>query len=231
MNDIEDKTVQEGVSIDAIVYDGLGCPPSTGLIYPSSVTPNLTDTDPPGTGPEQNGQTWDQAPAAFGAVDPFPVTLTINVTGTSAAEATISGLDIHVLSRKPKVEGVWLNSANECGGGGNFTYGNYDLDAEYPYLQPASTLPQSEQPYALKFPYAVTQSDGEYFYLTIDSKTCECSWDAVLTWVDGTTNGSFVIDDNGQPFQDSSTAGLTNTTWSSNFASPSASWTAAQSNG
>lgn len=225
MSDVEDTTTQDGISIDATVGGGLGCPPSNGLVYPSSVNPDLASSDAPGTGPRQDGKAWNEAPAAFGAVDPFPVTVTIDVVGTSETQVTLSNLTIHVLSRQPKVSGVWMNILDQCGAGGDYAFGDYDLDSPPPYLLPPDSLPDAEQEDAIRFPYTVTQSAGQGFLLTIDSEQCECSWDAELDWSDGTTNSSFVIDDNGVPFQDSSTSGMKLTNWASDFASPSPNWT------
>jgi len=226
ITDVEDTATQYGVSIDATVGGGFGCGPGTGLIYPSSITPGLTSADAPETGPLHQGKTWDEAPAAFGVVDPFPVTMTIDVGGTSDRQVTLTALTVHVLSREPKVSGIWLNVVGQCGSGGYYAYGDYDLDPPPPYLLPASALPSGEQQDAIRFPYTVTQSAGQDFYLIIDSQRCECSWDVELDWSDGTADRSFVIDDHGQPFQDSSTAGLKLTAWAPNFAAPSPSWIA-----
>jgi hypothetical protein len=113
----------DGMAVNVAVNQGIGCPPENGDVYPASLTPSLSGAVQPGTGPRHGGKTWDAAPGAFGAVPASPAQLTIYVTGPRDHAMIITGLTFHVASRGKPVEGPWLNSEEQCGGGGVYHYG------------------------------------------------------------------------------------------------------------
>jgi hypothetical protein len=69
----------------------------------------------------------------------------------------------------------------------------------------------------LKFPYTATASDPVAFVIDVQMEHCDCTWDAVLSWIDGNAAKSAVINDNGHPFETTSITGMTGTNWYPDF--------------
>jgi hypothetical protein len=59
------------------------------------------------------------------------------------------------------------------------------------------------------FPYEVSDEESETFWIVASTDGCYCTWTAELLWTFGQTEGSTVIDNNGEPFQTTSTANAT----------------------
>ncbi|WP_158692868.1 hypothetical protein [Streptomyces roseochromogenus] len=203
-------TTATGPSLRLEADQGMGCA-SSGWVFPMK---SSRATVPPGHGPKRNGHTWDQDPAAFGAAPASPVTLYVYATGKVDHAIVLTGLKIHVTSRKPAIKGTIQNVAWGCGGGGAYRYGEIDLDRKAPYWVPNPKLPGDVQADALKFPYKVTAGDPEMFMVTVNTTSCLCSWYADLTWIDGSVQGHSVIKDSGEDFHTTATQGLPGFSWS-----------------
>jgi hypothetical protein len=55
---------------------------------------------------------------------------------------------------------------------------------------------------------------------------CDCTWDATLTWIDGSAVKSKVILDNGHPFETMSVTGKTGANWTNlQDGQPTSGWT------
>jgi hypothetical protein len=202
----------EALQVKAEVDAGLGCG-SNGMVYPAARTPGLDASTTPSTGPTHDGKTWEKAPAAFGAVAAGPVQLYLYLTGPRDHAVSVTGLRFRVYSRKPQVAGTWLNVTGGCGAGGDYHYGVFDLDRPAPYQVPITGLPADIRADALKFPYFTSANSLDDFSITVRSEHCDCTWDAVLTWIDGTASRSYVINNRGKPFESTSVTGLTGTAW------------------
>lgn len=126
---VQDQTVtSDGLTIYTTVLQGLGCEGS-GDVYPTGITPGISPTVVPGTGPTHGGKTWDQSPGEFGAVPASPTEIKIYLTGPTNHAVIITDLKFHVISHKPQVKGALLNVASGCGGAGSYQYGVVDLDS------------------------------------------------------------------------------------------------------
>jgi len=85
-----------------------------------------------------------------------------------------------------------------------------DLDKKPPTIETAAdyrflsdpTIP--EEP--VSFPYKVSESDPEVFYVIAFTEQCDCMWRIKLSWVAGGESGERVIDNKGQPFRTTSIA-------------------------
>jgi hypothetical protein len=210
---VQDTTLsKDGLTINTQIEQGLGCE-AGGDVYPVSRTPGISTRQPPGSGLRHGGRTWDQAPVAFGAVPAGPAVMLLTLTGPKDHAVTVTGLRFHVVSRKPQVAGPWLNKSNGCGAGGEYRYGLVDLDTAPPYYLPPTALPSDIRADALKFPYTTTANDPESLLITVQMEHCDCRWDAVLTWVDGSQNKSKVITDHGHPFETTSVTGQHGVNW------------------
>jgi hypothetical protein len=215
-----------GLAINTQVSQGLGCS-GNGDVYPSSITPGLSLSVAPNRAPTRQGKTWVTAPSAFGAVPASPVVIRIYLTGPSNHAVIITGIKFHVFSRRPQVKGTWLNSAYGCGGAGVYRYGVADLNAPPPYWVSASKLPDNMRVSPLQFPYTATANSPEELYINVQMEDCECTWDAVLSWIDGSIARSTVINNHGHPFVTTSVAGLTGADWYNTSTGPTPTWTSA----
>ncbi|MFD0394325.1 hypothetical protein ACFQ3Z_26440 [Streptomyces nogalater] len=82
-----------------------------------------------------------------------------------------------------------------CGGGVPTHSFTVSLDAMRP-----SPVPEAGSD---NFPFKVSQSDPEVFYVTADASAYDVSWFLELTWSSGGRHGTLVIDDAGHPFRTS----------------------------
>jgi len=211
---VQDQSVtSDGLTIRTMVLQGLGCPPKNGDVYPRSVTPGLSPAVEPGAGPTHGGKTWANSPGMFGAVPASPTQIQIFLTGPTNHAVIITDLKFHVISRKPQIKGTWLNLSSGCGAGGNYHYGAVDFDTQPPYWISTRALPERYRTDALKFPYTVTANDPESLVIDVQMENCDCTWDATLSWIDGSTAKSKVLDDNGHPFETTSVTGVTGADW------------------
>lgn len=213
--DLELKRAEsDGLSFDGYVYQGTGCPPDAGAVYPSAVTPGLTTSMRPGTGPKHGGQTWDASPRLFGAVPASPVEIQLSVTAPPAHSVTLKSLMFHVLSRQPQVKGVLLDIAGQCGAGGDYLYGVVDFDRPAPYWVPTGRMPKWYRQSPLVFPVVIAAGGSQSLLIDEQMEHCDCTWNAVLTWVDGASTRTWTIDEKGKPFQTTSVTGQTGILWS-----------------
>ena len=186
-----------GPTIALEVGQGMGCE-GEGWVFP--FPPKKIANLPPGTGPRRRGKTWDQAPAFFGAAPADPITLRIFASDGLNHAITLTGLEFHVVSRAPAIQGTRLNIQAGCGGAGEFRFGYVDLDLPPPYWVPNAKIPVNVRADALKFPYTVTANDPEELLITVTTARCDCRWYAELEWVDGAIVGRTKITDIGLPF-------------------------------
>ncbi len=86
-----------------------------------------------------------------------------------------------------------------CGGGvGTAAFGT-DLDAGRPTLTPKAGQRD--------FPYKVSESDPEVFYVFADARAHNVSWYLELDWSGGDRHGTVRVDDRGRPFRTSGNVG------------------------
>lgn len=209
-----------GLDINATVAQGLGCPDfnATGWVYPYSITPGLNSSYRPGTGPTHAGKTWDQSPAAFGAVSPSPMEMTLVLTSTSDNAITLTAPNVHVLSTSPQLKGIWLNVFGGCGAGPcnpNPPKTVYNLDTQYPYRLSGSQ-PGGLDQCAAEYPTTIPPHGTFTVELYVMTEKCDCRWDTQLNWVNGASQHTLTVNDAGRPFEITSVKGAASTVWTSN---------------
>jgi hypothetical protein len=170
---------------------------------------------PPGTGPKHGGHTWDAAPRLFGAVAASPVEIQLTVTAPADHAVTLTDMAFHALSRQPQVRGLILNREGQCGApGGDFRYGLIDFDRPAPYWLPVADLPSWARKTPLALPLVVPAGGTRTLLVDVRMEHCDCTWDTVVTWVDGAATGTWTLDQKGKPFQTTSVTGLKGIAWS-----------------
>lgn len=208
-------SVSGGLVINATVEEGFGgCPGGSGYVFPSTLNPGLTTSVPPGAGSKRSGKTWDEAPAAFGAVPASTDMIYIYLTGPTDHAVVITGLQFHVHSRKPAISGPWLYIPGQCGGSPSYHFAGVDFDTPAPYyvsISPPASEKQSTD--ALHFPYTATATDPVQLQISVQTDHTDATWDMTLTWIDGGATESALINDGGKPFEITSTTGLIRKEW------------------
>ncbi|MEW2253857.1 helix-turn-helix transcriptional regulator [Streptomyces sp. NPDC047869] len=148
---------------------------------------------PPG---EPDARGWV---TALGGVAGGQQMLALTVQGTGSATVVLEDLHVRVVEKSAPL--AWNDFAMGvgCGGGvGTAAFGT-DLDAGRPALTPKAGQRD--------FPYKVSESDPEVFYVFADARAHNVSWYLELDWSSGARHGTVRVDDNGKPFRTSGNVG------------------------
>jgi hypothetical protein len=86
-----------------------------------------------------------------------------------------------------------------CGGG----VGTKSFDIDLDNGSPAVTAKNGQR----DFPYKVSESDPEVFYVIARTKAHDVRWDLSLDWSSGGRSGTVHLDDDGRPFRTSAGVG------------------------
>ncbi|WP_028805583.1 helix-turn-helix domain-containing protein [Streptomyces sp. 142MFCol3.1] len=148
---------------------------------------------PPG---EQDARGWV---GALGGVAGKDQMLALTVQGTGKATVVLEALHVRVVHKGSPLP--WNDYAMGVGCGGNVSTKSFgvDLDNGRP-----SVVPEHGQ---RDFPYKVSESDPEVFYVLAHARAHDVGWYLELEWSSGTRHGTVRIDDRGKVFRTSGNAG------------------------
>ncbi|MFI6371456.1 helix-turn-helix domain-containing protein [Streptomyces sp. NPDC050546] len=158
---------------------------------------------PPGqVGPpplEQDAPAWV---AAAGAVPSGQQLLKLTVQGTGKETVVVDGLTVRMVAKRTPL--AWNDYAMGypgvgCGGGVPTRFFTVALDAARP-----SVVPEAGHD---DFPFSVSQSDPEVYYVRADASAYDVSWYLELSWSSGSRQGTLTVDDKGRPFRTSGNNG------------------------
>ena len=159
----------------------------------------LVDAEPAQVGPpaaEQDAPRWA---AANGAVSSGEQRVALTVQGTGKDTVVLEALHIRVVDKGAPLAWNDYSMGVGCGGGvGTKSFG-VDLDKGSPTV----TVKNGQR----DFPYKVSESDPEVFYISARTKAHDVRWDLSLKWSSGDRRGTVHIDNNGTPFRTSADAG------------------------
>jgi hypothetical protein len=133
----------------------------------------------------------------------------LTLQGRSAAAVILRRLRVIIVDRRPPLKGN-VYSVGECGAALAPRYFSINLDTVTPSVRPVSggNAATRETFAAATFPYQISESDPEVFYITARPKHCNCTWYLELEWSSGSRGGNLRIDDLGRPFHTTSETGL-----------------------
>ncbi|MFF6949519.1 helix-turn-helix domain-containing protein [Streptomyces iakyrus] len=162
----------------------------------------LTDLPPGRVGPpplEQDAPGWV---AATGAVPSGEQFLKLTVQGKGEETVVLKGLTVRMAGKRAPL--AWNDYAMGypgvgCGGGVPTRFFTVALDAARPGVVP-------EAGHA-NFPFKVSESDPEAFYIRADASAYDVSWYLELRWSSGDRSGTLTVDDHGRPFRTSGNNG------------------------
>ena len=152
------------------------------------------DTTAPTT--ESDARGWV---TALGGVASGEQMIALTVQGTGRATVVLEALHVRVVQKGAPL--AWNDYAMGVGCGGNVETKSFtvDLDAG----SPATGLKGGQR----DFPYKVSESDPEVFYVFADARAHDVSWYLEIDWSSGTRSGTVRVDDHGKPFRTSGNAG------------------------
>jgi hypothetical protein len=183
-----------------------------GWVFPKSASTAVATS--PADGPTRDGQTWVSDPSAWGAVEASDVQILMLATGSSQRSILLTGIKVHVLRRRAPLQGTAVDiepSSSSCPRGSSLPYQAETIDLD---TSPVTVAPDGNGAIPAKFPYAVSESDPEAFYLSITTRHCDCAWTLELDWIAGSTSGKSIVTDNGQPFEITADVDLPRLEWS-----------------
>ena len=159
----------------------------------------LVDREPEQVGPpaaEQDAPRWA---AANGAVSSGEQRVALTVQGTGKDTVVLEALHVRVVAKGAPLAWNDYSMGVGCGGGvGTKSFG-VDLDNGSPTV----TVRNGQR----DFPYKVSESDPEVFYVTARTTAHDVRWDLALDWSSGKRHGTVRIDNNGTPFRTSAATG------------------------
>ncbi|NNN35290.1 helix-turn-helix domain-containing protein [Streptomyces sp. S3(2020)] len=145
---------------------------------------------------EQDARGWVNA---LGAVSAGQQMLALTVQGTGKATVVLDDLHVRVVEKSAPLDWNDFSMGVGCGGGVDTTAFEVDLDTGRPAVSPGAGQRD--------FPYKVSESDPEVFYVFANARAHTVRWYLELDWSSGDRKGTVRIDDKGQPFRTSGNVG------------------------
>ncbi|MEV5958972.1 helix-turn-helix domain-containing protein [Streptomyces sp. NPDC051987] len=159
----------------------------------------LVDSEPAQVGPPASEQDAPRWAAAYGAVSSGEQEVALTVQGTGAETVVLEALHVRVLSKGAPLAWNDYSMGVGCGGGvGTKSFG-VDLDDGSPTV----TVQNGQR----DFPYKVSESDPEVFYVFARTKAHDVRWDLTLDWSSGNRRGTVRVDNAGTAFRTSADVG------------------------
>jgi hypothetical protein len=145
---------------------------------------------------EQDAPGWA---ASAGAVSADNQLVGLTLQGRSKATVVLEALHVRVVQSGPALPWNRYAMGSGCGGGVDTKSFAVNLDAGRPTVTPKAGQRD--------FPYSISESDPEVFYVKAGASAHSVSWYLELEWSSGDKRGVQRIDDHGKPFRTSGSAG------------------------
>jgi hypothetical protein len=168
------------------------------------VIPGTAEAVAPAPDPFVDPDRVDQWAKERGGADGGDTQLEVTVTGSSEQQVVLHVIDVDIIDRGSPISGFQVGIV--CGGPLPARFMSIDLDRRPPVVvqsvdarnEVGGSPDVTKKP--ITFPYVVSQSEAEVFYIFARTKDCNCTWRAKLRWASGGQSGQYIIDDNGEPF-------------------------------
>ncbi|WP_018568198.1 helix-turn-helix domain-containing protein [Streptomyces sp. PsTaAH-124] len=135
----------------------------------------------------------------LGAVAADRQMVVLTVQGSGAETVVLQGLHVRVVRSDAPLTWNSYAMSNGCGGGVDTKSFDVSLDLGNPLAQPIAGQ--------RNFPYKVSESDPEVFYVNGHTAGHDVSWYLELDWSSGDRHGTVRVDDHGKPFRTSGAQG------------------------
>ncbi|MFI6210198.1 helix-turn-helix domain-containing protein [Streptomyces sp. NPDC051041] len=148
---------------------------------------------------EQDAPAWV---AGYGAVSSGEQYVKLTVQGTGEETVVVEGLTVRMAGKRAPL--AWNDYAMgypDVGCGGDVPKRSFTvaLDAVRPAVVPDAGHQD--------FPFTVSRSDPEVYYIRADASAYDVSWYLELTWSSGSRRGTVTVNDDGRPFRTSGNNG------------------------
>ncbi|MFC5810680.1 helix-turn-helix domain-containing protein [Streptomyces heilongjiangensis] len=156
-----------------------------------------TDVDEPPS--EQDAASWV---ARNGAVSSGGQYLTLTVQGTGEETVVVNSVTVRTVAKRqplPWNDYVMGYPGVGCGAGVPTRSFTVALDAARPVVSPAAG--------SRDFPYSVSESDPEVYFVKADASVYDVSWYLEVKWTSGSRSGTLTVGDDGKPFRTSGNNG------------------------
>lgn len=158
----------------------------------------LVDSEPAQVGPPASEDTATRWAAAYGAVSSDQQEVALTVQGTGAETVVLEAMHVRILSKGAPL--AWNDYSMGVGCGGGVETKSFDVDLDNG--SPTVTVKGGQR----DFPYKVSESDPEVFYVVAHTKAHDVRWDLTLDWSSGSRHGTVHIDNAGTAFRTSADA-------------------------
>lgn len=159
----------------------------------------LVRSAPAQVGPPASEQDAPRWAAAYGAVSSGEQQVALTVQGTGQETVVLEALHVRALTKGAPL--AWNDYSMGVGCGGGVDTKSFDIDLDNG--SPTVTAKNGQR----DFPYKVSESDPEVFYVTARTKAHDVRWDLSLAWSSGSRRGTVHIDSDGTPFRTSAGTG------------------------
>ncbi|THC53430.1 helix-turn-helix transcriptional regulator [Streptomyces sp. A1499] len=164
--------------------------------------PYLVDKGPGVLSPPPNEQDAASWVAANGGVSAGEQTVKLTVQGTGKETVVLESLNVRVAgSGAPLAWNNYKMGYLGVGCGGNVPQHSFDVNLDAAVPRPTPQQGESG------FPYKVSASDPEAFYINATADSRYVRWYLELEWSSGARRGTVRIDDTGKPFATSGDKG------------------------
>ncbi|MEU6140186.1 helix-turn-helix transcriptional regulator [Streptomyces sp. NPDC047081] len=162
----------------------------------------LVDSEPAQVGPPATEPDATRWAAAYGAVSAGQQEVALTVQGTGADTVVLEALHVRIVSKGAPLAWNDYHMGSGCGGGVETKSFDVDLDQG----SPAVTVKGGQR----DFPYKVSESDPEVFYVVAHTDASDVRWDLSLEWSSGDRHGTVHVDNAGTPFRTCTSKGRVN---------------------
>lgn len=159
----------------------------------------LVDSPPEQVGPPAGERDAPRWAGAYGAVSSNEQKIALTIQGRGQDTVVLEALHIRVVGKNAPL--AWNDYSMGVGCGSGVETKSFDIDLDKG--SPVITAKNGQG----DFPYKVSASDPEVFYVTVHTKAHDVRWDLTLDWSSGDRRGTEHIDSKGTPFRTSADAG------------------------
>ncbi|MGJ5897588.1 helix-turn-helix domain-containing protein [Streptomyces niveiscabiei] len=159
----------------------------------------LVDSEPAQMGPPATEPDAPRFASANGAVSANQQVVGLTLQGTGQETVVLEALHVRILTKHAPL--AWNVYGMGSGCGGNVETKSFAIDLDQG--SPAVTVQGGQR----DFPYKVSESDPEVFYVKATTAAHDVRWDLTLDWSSGSRTGTLHITDAGTPFRTSADDG------------------------
>ncbi|MFE3739844.1 helix-turn-helix domain-containing protein [Streptomyces sp. NPDC059134] len=155
----------------------------------------LVDSGPEQVGPPAGEPDAPRWAAAYGAVSSGEQRVALTLQGTGPNTVVLEELHVRIVGKRAPL--AWNDYSMGVGCGGGVGTKSFDIDLDNG--SPTVTVKNGQR----DFPYKVSESDPEVFYIDARTTAHDVRWELSVKWTSGGRGGTVRVDNDGVPFRTS----------------------------